>query len=158
MNKTLAAALAIGIAFTQPLYAQRTSIDPELALWVERIELQLDENLERTARPVRDSTGTVMLKFNCSESGKATNVAIARSSGNQQIDRAAIRAVEMVKSFHPLPRGLTHNQPIMAMLSYSGSDQQDRRNRAETRRIADAGNLWYRSDRYAYRHQELQAR
>lgn len=136
------------LALSVPSAAQQ-QVDPELAQWVERIEVQLNENLDRAAHPVRDASGVVTLKFNCSENGKAANVAIAKSSGNRQIDRAAIRAVNMVESFHPLPRGLGHGQPIMAVLSYDTSTSKHERNITESRRIADAGNAWYRSDRYA---------
>ena len=135
------------LAFATPSMAQQ--VDPELAQWVERIDAQLSDNLDRTARQVGDSSGVVMLKFNCTEDGKAANVAVAKSSGNPRIDRAAIRAVNMVESFHPLPRGLGHGQPIMAVLSYDTSPREHEQRIAENRRIADAGNLWYHSDRYA---------
>lgn len=70
------------LALSVPSAAQQ-QVDPELAQWVERIEVQLNENLDRAARPVRDASGVVTLKFNCSENGKAANVAIAKSSGNR---------------------------------------------------------------------------
>lgn len=142
-------AIALAIALSLPIQTQAEELDPEITGWVDRIEVQLDKALEDSAGPVRDSSGTVTLKFNCSENGKATNVSIAKSSGNRRVDRAAMRAVEMVESYHPLPRGLSHGQPIIAVVSYDTSISRHERNRVENRKIADAGNSWYRAADYA---------
>jgi len=147
MFKHLMAVATLAIA--APLIAQTPALDPEIATWADRISAQLDANLERSAGPVGDASGLVTVKFNCTEDGKASNIAVLKSSGNRRIDRAAMQAVKMVRSFHPLPRGLGHGQPIVAILSYDTQEDGFRRHQEEGRQIAHAGNTWYRSDRYA---------
>ncbi|MDO9526938.1 MAG: TonB family protein [Gemmobacter sp.] len=54
----------------------------------------------------RSASGTVTVRLTLSSSGALTGLAVARSSGNDALDQAAIRAVRAVGRFPSAPKGL----------------------------------------------------
>lgn len=148
MKRVLSALAAVAMSMmmlANPILARDSdAVDPEIARWSDRIGRYLDGRLEHQARRVGDASGVATVKFNCTEDGRAANAVLLTSSGNRRIDEAAIRAVRSVRSYHPLPSGLGHGQPIVAWLSYDTDRARYQRRLADNRAYLVSHNAWYR--------------
>lgn len=65
------------------------------------------EARKRYPAEARGASGKVTLRLTVSANGRLTDVAIAKSSGNAALDRAAIKAVQSAGRFATAPKGLT---------------------------------------------------
>jgi len=73
------------------------SVADRLAIIRERIQAQVE--YPPLAR-LYDASGETLVRFEIDRSGSAQNVRVVRSSGDDQLDTSAVRAVQ---SAHPLP-------------------------------------------------------
>lgn len=120
-----------------------------LTRWTNRVGHSITDNLVYpaplgTANPPE---GVVDVTFRCSDAGMPSQIAVTRSSGSQFLDRAALRAVQRVKTLHPLPQGVGHDQLYKARLMFLVGDGMDTQRRiAEMQRDARGANeqLWER--------------
>ncbi|MCC2977620.1 energy transducer TonB [Sphingomonas sp. PL-96] len=87
--------------------------------------------------------GVVRVSFLCSETGKPKSVAIADSSGFSELDAAALRAVRMIPTLHPLPQGLKHDQRYQAVLLFATSQASHDRQLVGIPEDAARRNAWF---------------
>ena len=101
--------------------APKVSLDT----WSGRVVRALDRNLYYPM-PIRGepNQGVVSVKFLCSESGTPSKVTIVKSSGSRDLDASAVRAVARIATLHPLPDGITHDQPFQANILYATSQKK----------------------------------
>ncbi len=62
----------------------------------------------RQARRKRQK-GTVVVAFRLQKNGKIENLRVVKSSGIEQLDKAALQAVEKVQQFNPFPKDVTRS-------------------------------------------------
>lgn len=91
----------------------------------------------------RSPSGIASGKFNCSETGAPAGVALYKSSGFRELDRATVSAVRRVVSLHPLPAGLRHDQVYIVNVLFLNPVEDARRQITRMRRDADKTNAWY---------------
>ena len=100
---------------------------PEVSLnqWSGRVVRALDRNLYYPI-PIRGepNEGVASVKFLCSEDGRPSQVVIVKSSGSRDLDASAVRAVRNIVTLHPLPDGITHDQPFQANIIYATSQKK----------------------------------
>lgn len=108
-----------------------TAPEVSVSSWSARITRALDRNLTYPT-PMRGepAEGVVAVKFLCSDNGTPSGVAIARSSGSRELDAAALQAVTHIATLHPLPDGITHDQPFEANILYATSQKKHDRQMA----------------------------
>lgn len=96
--------------------------------WTARVGQAIDARMRYPARlgTAPDPEGVVDVTFMCSEDGTPTRVALARTSGSNRLDRAGLRAVEGLKSLHPLPDGIGAGQVYRAQLLFAVDDGSGR--------------------------------
>ena len=144
MLRSLSAA-ALALTLAAPVLAQQAS-PVTLAAWSARVEKALDRTLYYPAAMGGrlPGSGTVRVKFNCSDSGRPDKVSLYKSSGDRDLDRAAVAAVSRIASLHPLPDGMSHGQKYVATILFATSqdeyDQQLRVLRAD----AVKSNAWFK--------------
>lgn len=111
------------IAAEKPIVV--TGPEVSLNLWSGRVVRALDRNLDYPI-PIRGEPdeGIAYVKFLCSEDGRPANVAIVKSSGSRDLDASAVRAVRRIATLHPLPDGITHDQPFQANIVYATSQKK----------------------------------
>jgi TonB family protein len=63
--------------------------------------------------------GTVRVRFRCSEDGAPSAVTLAETSGHRELDNEALRAVGKIRTLHPLPDGITHDQQFQAVVLFA---------------------------------------
>lgn len=102
--------------------------EPEVQAWLDRVGQAIDRKMRypRTISTASYDEGVVELTFAASEDGTPIKVAVLRSSGSRQLDRAAVAAVKRVRSLHPLPSGVDHEQVYKARLLFVIDDGSDR--------------------------------
>ncbi len=102
-----------------------TAPEVSLNLWSGRVVRALDRNLYYPM-PIRGelNEGVVSVKFLCSEDGTPFKVTIVKSSGSRDLDASAVRAVTRIVTLHPLPDGITHDQPFQANILYAASQKK----------------------------------
>jgi len=66
--------------------------------------------------------GIVKVKFNCSDTGAAQNVAVIKSSGSNALDRAVVNAVRKFPTLHPLPAGASSKTPFQAWIIFAADE------------------------------------
>lgn len=100
---------------------------PEVSInqWSGRVVRALDRNLDYPM-PMRGepSEGVVSVKFLCSNDGTPSQVVVVKSSGARDLDASALRAVSRIATLHPLPDGITHDQPFQANILYATSQKK----------------------------------
>jgi TonB family protein len=124
-----------------------------LANWAHRIQANLESNM-RLPRAVGGDlySGDAMaeVSFVCGESGRPTQVALARPSGNTRIDGAALNAVRDMSSLQPLPEGMKADQKILAQLLFINSGDSpgaiDRHVKAMQKEAAGHNQWFYRDE------------
>ncbi|GGE93342.1 energy transducer TonB family protein [Sphingomonas prati] len=119
--------------------------DITMAAWTARMDAELSKAIDHEGYRIRDQAraGTVRVKFNCSESGAPAKVAILKSSGQRDVDRAAVAAMKRIATLHPLPPGLTHEQKYEAVLLFDINASGFDRRLARLRDDAAKANGWY---------------
>lgn len=106
---------------------------PTVTQWSQKLERQLDQHLQypQTFRPSDDAEGTVSVRFVCDGDGKPTAVALFRSSGNRRIDLAAMRAVALMDTLHPMPTRISHDARFQANIIFAADQPSlDRQQKA----------------------------
>ncbi|MBI2810325.1 MAG: TonB C-terminal domain-containing protein [Candidatus Melainabacteria bacterium] len=71
-----------------------------ITLWMEQMRQQIGKEW-------KDHQGKkerVVMEFKVHQDGKASNIRVSKSSGNQKTDEDAVRAIERASPFKPLPR------------------------------------------------------
>lgn len=139
-------AAAIGAAAAPAHHSGAASERVTLAQWTQRVEQALDQQI---AYPrfvaAQDLSGTVRVKFNCSESGRPAKVGVDKSSGSGVLDRAAVQAVQRIVSLHPPPTGMRPDQKYVAVVMFGTSDDQDwRRAQLKMRTAAREQSSWFK--------------
>jgi TonB family protein len=129
MNAKHAIAFALASLAIAPAHAHQTKKQTivvtgtpiTLDRWVKRTSGQLEQNLHYPAYLMgrEPNQGIVRVRFLCSEDGRPSGVAVAQSSGFHELDDAAMRAVRGIRSLHPLPEGLTHDQRYQAVVLFA---------------------------------------
>ena len=118
---------------------------PEVSLnaWSGRVVRALDRNLYYPI-PIRGepNEGVASVKFLCSEDGTPSQVVIVKSSGSRDLDASAMRAVARIATLHPLPNGITHDQPFQANIIYATSQKKLDRQMAALLAEAKNHNAW----------------
>ena len=133
MNKLSrsSAACAVVLAITAainpaPLAAQQEVVVelPTVARWSAAISRELDDSLvyPRAMHGRELPEGTAWVDFTCSESGQPAGMKIAQRSGSPMLDRAALAAVPRIKTMHPLPAGIGHDQRYRAVIMFALSE------------------------------------
>jgi periplasmic protein TonB len=115
--------------------------DAELKRWTSRVEQGISRQMRfpRSVGQAPVDSGLVDVTFKCSQDGSPSEVTIAQTSGSRQIDRAGVRAIERLKTLHPLPDGITHGQVYRARLLFA-SDKGMAKQIIALREEARAGN------------------
>lgn len=84
---------------------------------------QIKSRIERQKRypSGTSATGTARLRVSVARNGALAGVSLRKSSGNRQLDRAAIRAVQRAGRFPAAPNGLTKSRYSFTLaLSFAG--------------------------------------
>ncbi len=94
-----------------------------LAAWSEGITSKLERNLKYPSPMgmMRPASGIVSIRFHCSETGAPSDVVVYRKSGDRSLDIAAMRAVNRIKSLHPMPVSFAANQQYQANILFATS-------------------------------------
>lgn len=121
-----------------PIAAQSDIVvqPPTLAHWSAAISRELNATLRypRTDPGWVTPEGTAWVDFTCSEAGKPAGMTVAQRSGSTALDRAAMAAVERIKTMHPLPVGIGHDQRYRAVIMFATSKSSlDRQRRTAMR-------------------------
>ena len=77
--------------------------------------------------------GTVRVRFRCSEDGAPSAVTLAGTSGHRELDNEALRAVGKIRTLHPLPDGITHDQQFQAVVLFAANRESYDRQAAAIR-------------------------
>lgn len=145
MFRTVASVAALVLAAAPALAsAQEASVTvtaPTLAAWSTKLSKALDRELYYP--PEYNGEGTVAVSFQCSDSGAPSSVAVLKSSGSKILDHAAMRAVRHVKSLHPLPAGLAHDQRYVALLLFAQTRESHDRQLKLLKAEAERRTKWY---------------
>lgn len=119
----LLAPIAVAARSPDPIVVELSA--PTKAHWVERISEDLSMKLSYPTvigRPADE--GIVTVAFRCGENGRPTHILVPSSSGNAMLDAAALRAVEQLKSLHPLPADFARDQLFLAKIAFATDDRQ----------------------------------
>lgn len=114
-----------------------------MAEWTERMHHVLEHELRYPVAfgEERIGTGTVRVKFNCSDSGRPDKVSLLKTSGDKALDRAALTAVRRMASLHPLPTGFKRDQKFEAVVIFATDRFDPRLRAADAERTSR--NAWY---------------
>ncbi|WP_369026239.1 TonB family protein [Qipengyuania sp. RANM35] len=129
MNKIAVFAISLavtGSVLAVPIASQEIVVSPRSdTTFVEEVSQDLEARLAATRIDPRwDAKGIVQVRFQAGGDGRPTNIAMYRSSGNSQLDRAARRAVSGLTSLDPMPVGSSDDQVIQANILVASSDAQ----------------------------------
>ena len=104
---------------------------PTLARWSATISRELNRTLRypRTDSGRVTPEGAAWVEFTCSEVGKPAGITVAHRSGSTALDRAAVAAVERIRTMHPLPVGIGHDQRYRAVIMFATSGSSLERQR-----------------------------
>jgi TonB family protein len=117
-----------------------------LAQWTAGVGSQIDKVLRYPTDIMNENmSGIASVRFQCSDDGKPTAMTVSRKSGWRDLDREAVRAVAKLKTMHPLPDGLKHDQHYVANILFARSQDDHDRQIAKWRKEADRRNAWFRS-------------
>lgn len=148
MTRTLCASTALALLLAAPAAtaAQEDVVvtAPTLEQWSAKMARELERNIDYPPpyHGRQYSEGVTRIRFACSETGAPAELSVLRSSGDRRLDKAALRAVGRIKTMHPLPAGITHDQRYAAVILFAASElSRDEQMRAlmkepETRRLA----------------------
>jgi len=153
MTKMLRAALPLATMLVVPLAGLEAReptpemvviapADAEVRAWSSRVGEAIDAKMRypRSLGPSRTAEGIVDVTFECSDDGRPSKVAVARTSGSRQLDAAGMRAIQRVATLHPLPAGIGHGQVYKARLLFAMEGSDLARKAAALREEADRGN------------------
>jgi periplasmic protein TonB len=156
MKRIVFAAASVAACVVTPAAAQMPDMTQHEAVtfaqWRDRVQAELATNIHYPRAMAGRSleNGLVRIKFNCSDTGRADKVTLARTSGSSQLDRAALAAVSRISSLHPLPADFAHGQAFQAMVMfYTGSDDDYRRKIEKIRAEASQMNAHFGSTQIA---------
>ena len=123
------------------------TLPPTLIGWSDRVFNDISARLRvhQGMGVNRTPSGIVAVKFNCSETGAPADVAIYKSSGVKDLDRATLSAVRQVASLHPLPAGMRREQVYIVRILFANSPESAGRQLSKMRRDAAKSNAWYDS-------------
>ncbi|WP_324828617.1 TonB family protein [Qipengyuania zhejiangensis] len=129
MNKLTILALsaaATASIIAVPLASQEIVVSPRgTTTFVQEVSNDLNQQLERIPMGPRfDSHGIVKIRFRSSEDGRPVDISTYQSSGRNQLDAAARRAVRGLTSLAPLPRGANGANVIQANIIVAQSERQ----------------------------------
>lgn len=83
----------------------------QYAFYVQGIQRRVTENwLRYEIDPNIRQANRVYLTFDISRSGQPSNVRVEQSSGVPSLDQSAVRAIQRIDSFGPLPAGYSGNK------------------------------------------------
>ncbi|MGQ7830605.1 energy transducer TonB family protein [Altererythrobacter sp. Z27] len=146
LKLSLATALA-GVAVASPLASQEIRVVPT-ADGTQRFISDVSHDLDQELGMIdldnwRFRGGFAQVRFQVDPEGRAENVTLYRKSGDRQVDRTALRAVERLDSIGELPAGYPDDQVIQANIVLARSESQmaslnKRLRRVEEARIAEA--------------------
>lgn len=88
-------------------------------------------------------SGTVSVKFGCSDSGQPSAVTLLRRSGNGDLDHAAMRAISHIKTLQPMPVSFRNGQTFIANILFASSFEDYDRQLATLRSDAQKRNARY---------------
>lgn len=142
---TLVASLAIlptGIQARQDSIV--VSSGRSIKTFVEDVSRDLNRELSRVdiVAPRQQESGVAQVLFECGPDGKPINVRLYNKSG-YWTGLEARRVVSKIRSLHPLPQGLTHDQLFLANIIIAESPHEFRKlsekmNRLEKQRLASS--------------------
>lgn len=146
--------LAIGCGLTAAVPAQAKPQEKPIVITGERLSFpqwskRMTKVIEsRMTYPTYLSRATpreglVRVSFLCSEEGKPTAITLRDSSGFDDIDNAALRAVRRIPTMHPLAEGLDHGQRYQAVLLFAKDQSSYDRQLAALRDDAERRNAWF---------------
>lgn len=96
-----------------------------VAQWSARVGQSLNAELVYP-QPMGTSNydeGLVKVGFRCAEDGRPGEVALVKSSGSHDLDRAAMRAVQRIQTLHPLPDGITRDRAMQAWIAFAPDEE-----------------------------------
>lgn len=98
------------------------AVAPNLTIpgWVASISDRLDRKLSYPyyfGMPV--PSGGVSVTFRCSDDGSPGSIRVVRRSGHASLDRAAVAAIQRLKTLHPLPAGVRRDQLFQANIVFA---------------------------------------
>jgi TonB family protein len=114
-----------------------------MAEWNERMHRILAKELHYPSpiMGLRPGSGTVSVKFNCSDSGRPDKVSLLKTSGDTLLDRAALNAVRRMASLHPLPTGFQPSQKFVALVVFANDPNDPALNSLTAEQVKR--NAWY---------------
>ncbi|MFZ9394836.1 MAG: energy transducer TonB family protein [Erythrobacter sp.] len=126
---TCAAAVAtVALSLSTPLASQDIVVSPTddgVAHFVRTVSQQIDRNLARAVLPPRaEPHGIVRLQFEVDGTGRASNVSFYSRSGDQVADRAAMRAVQRLGRYDPIPHEFVANRQVQANIIFASSEAE----------------------------------
>lgn len=116
-----------------------------LVEWSSGVSKQLDGILRYPNPGVGQMppSGLASVRFQCSEDGRPAAVTLSRKSGSRDLDREALRVVSHLKTLHPLPPGIRHDQLYVANILFATSMESYHRQLAALQKEAAEHNAWF---------------
>ena len=99
-------------------------VNGEVRAWSTRIGQEINQTMRypRALGSGQRQEGIVDVTFRCSEDGRPSEVALVNSSGSRKLDRAGLSAITTLRSLHPLPAGVGHDQVYRAQMLFAVDD------------------------------------
>jgi periplasmic protein TonB len=113
-----------------------------VAQWSQRIGHSLNQQIvyPRQMGIANFNEGVARVGFHCSEDGRPDGVSLIRSSGSRDLDRAAMQAVQSIRTLHPLPDGVSHERGMEAWVAFAPDEESLQRMTRDTSRAAQFAN------------------
>ncbi|HEU4960170.1 MAG TPA: energy transducer TonB [Sphingomonas sp.] len=134
MNIRLYLAAASALSLLAPAYAAQQQVKKPIV--VTATPLTIDQWAARTTKSLEGhlhyptyllgreaNEGMARIRFRCSEDGTPSAVTLAGTSGHHELDSEALRAVSSIRTLHPLPDGITHDQQFQAVVLFAKDRQ-----------------------------------
>lgn len=126
MKLVVAIAMAVGVAFASQGSARESegltvrAAPLTVTSWVHRVTGELSDNIRFPAEIGRDQskTGFVSVRFACGPDGKPYNLTVVHRA-DRRLDLQAIRAVNALRSLHPLPAGVDPGRTMQANVIFA---------------------------------------
>ena len=138
---------------TQEIVVSASPRSVALADWSKRVQGDLERNMRPSNRlGAAFDEGLVTIGFRCNEAGRPEGVTVVRSSGNQALDRLALRAVRRITTLHPMVDGMRPQQKVAAQMLYLNGYDTKRTVASRMKQLnaaAQSGNGWFTREEIA---------
>jgi periplasmic protein TonB len=111
---------------------------PTADVWTAGVSRELGQALRGAYRfGDKNLAGAVVVQFECAPDGAPHKIALVRRSGSLMANRRALRAVQNIRTLHPLPAAFREDQQYQATIIFAQSEEAANRLRGLLRKEAE---------------------